>query len=109
MTLSDDHPVTLTINGSQVSGTSACNSYGGEIVVQGGEVRFGDMMMTMMGCEEPASSIEAAYHLALGRIRVPRSRARTWSWPVTACACASSPSRRSRRPSWSTSCGPSTR
>lgn len=64
-----DYPVTFVLDGTQVSGTSACNSYGGEIVVEGGEVRFGDMMMTMMACEEPAMSIETAYHAALGRIR----------------------------------------
>lgn len=64
-----DWPVTFILDGTQVSGTSACNSYGGEIVVEDGEVRFGDMMMTMMACEEPAMSIEAAYHGALGRIR----------------------------------------
>lgn len=62
-------PVTFSLEGSRVSGTSACNSYGGEIVVEGGEVRFGEMAMTMMGCEEPAMSIESAYHGALGRIR----------------------------------------
>jgi len=70
MELSDEAPVTLIIDGSQVSGTSACNGYGGAIVVESGEVRFGDMGMTMMGCAEPAASIETAYHAALARIRV---------------------------------------
>jgi heat shock protein HslJ len=65
-----DAPVTLTIDGTQVGGRSACNSYFGDIVVENGEVRFGQMGMTMMACEEPAMSIETAYHGALGRIRV---------------------------------------
>jgi heat shock protein HslJ len=68
--LSDEARVTLSIDGSQVGGTSACNGYGGEIVVADGEVRFGELFMTMMGCEEPAASIETAYHAALARIRV---------------------------------------
>lgn len=68
--LSDEARVTLSINGTQVTGTSACNGYGGKIVVENGVVRFGDIAMTMMGCEEPAMSIETAYHAALGRVRL---------------------------------------
>lgn len=62
-------PVTLAVEGSRIGGTSACNSYGAEIVVAGGEVRFGDVGMTMMGCEEPVMAIESAYLAALGRVR----------------------------------------
>jgi heat shock protein HslJ len=69
ITVDPDYPVTFILDGTRVSGTSACNSYGGDIVVEDGAVRFGEMMMTMMACEEPAMSIETAYHGALGRIR----------------------------------------
>lgn len=67
--LDERWPVTLSIDGRQVGGTSACNQYGGEIVVEAGEVRFGQMGMNAMGCEEPVMAIEVAYHAALGRIR----------------------------------------
>jgi heat shock protein HslJ len=67
--LLDDHPVTLTIDGTQISGTSACNGYGGEIVVEGGEVRFGEVGGTMMLCEEPVMAVETAYTAALPTIR----------------------------------------
>ena len=34
-----DAPITMTVQGAQISGRSACNHYGGEIVVEGGSVR----------------------------------------------------------------------
>lgn len=63
-----DAPITLTVNGSQISGRSACNQYGGEIVVDGDRVRFSPGSMTEMACAEPAMAAEAAFHDALARI-----------------------------------------
>lgn len=68
--LDDRWPVTLMIDGTTVGGTGACNGYGGEIVVRDGEVRFGEMGMTAMGCEPEVMAIESAYHAALARIRI---------------------------------------
>lgn len=62
-------PVTLSVEGSRIGGTSACNSYGADIVVAAGELRLGDVSMTLMGCEEPVMAIESAYVAALARVR----------------------------------------
>ncbi len=61
--------ITLSVEGSHVSGRSACNQYGGDVVVEGGVIRFGPMAMTEMACEEPAMTAEAAYAAALGNVR----------------------------------------
>ena len=61
--------ITMSVEGSQISGRSACNQYGGEIVVVNGEVRFGPLFMTEMACDEPIMASEAAYHAALGKVR----------------------------------------
>lgn len=67
--LDDQWPVTLTVDGTQIGGTAACNGYGGRIVVERGEVRFGEIARTMMGCAEPVMAIEAAYTAALEAVR----------------------------------------
>lgn len=64
--------VTMTVSGSQVSGRSACNLYGGEIIVVDGEVRFGAMFMTEMACDEPIMASEAAFMAAMGKVRAAR-------------------------------------
>jgi heat shock protein HslJ len=61
----DDHPITLTINGSEIGGTAACNHYGGRFEMSGGHLTIDDLAMTAMGCEEPVASAEAAYTAAL--------------------------------------------
>jgi heat shock protein HslJ len=61
----DDHPITLTIEGSEISGTAACNSYGGRLTVRDDRLEVEDLGMTAMACEEPAVSAEAAYVSAL--------------------------------------------
>lgn len=67
--LVEGHDVTMTVAGSRVSGRSACNQYGGEIVVEGGQVRFGATSMTEMACEEPVMASESAFHVAMAKIR----------------------------------------
>lgn len=64
----EDHPITLTIEGSTIGGTSACNSYGARLEVEGGRLRIGELSMTAMGCEEPIMAAEVAYTGALGRV-----------------------------------------
>jgi heat shock protein HslJ len=61
--------ITMTVDGSQISGRSACNQYGGEIIVANGQVQFGPLFMTEMACEEPVMASEAAYHAALAGVR----------------------------------------
>lgn len=62
----DEHRITLTIEGSRIGGTSACNSYGGRVTVESGRLRIEDLAQTMMGCEEPAMAAEAIYMSGLG-------------------------------------------
>jgi heat shock protein HslJ len=64
----DDHPITLTIEGSEIGGTSACNSYGGRLTVTGGRLEVGELSMTAMGCEEPVMAAEGAYTAALAAV-----------------------------------------
>lgn len=61
--------ITMTVAGSQVSGRSACNHYGGEITVVNGQVRFGMMSMTEMACDEPVMASEAAFIAAMAKVR----------------------------------------
>lgn len=64
----DDYPITLSINGSEVSGRAACNSYGGAIQINGGSVSFGDLFQTEMGCEPEVMEAESAFMAALGAV-----------------------------------------
>lgn len=60
--LLEDHRITLTLEGSRVGGTSACNSYGGVIVVEGGRLRIEDLVQTEMAClDEAAMTAEGIY------------------------------------------------
>ena len=65
----DEHRITLTITGSQISGVAACNHYGGEITVGVDGLEIDDLGGTAMGCEEPAMAAESAYLEALVRVR----------------------------------------
>lgn len=69
MPILDDHPITLTINGSQIGGSAACNSYGGRIVAGAGGLRIDSLSQTEMACEEPAMAAEFAYMTAIGLVR----------------------------------------
>lgn len=63
-----DYPVTLIVEGSSVSGTSACNGYGAEIVVENGRTMVGMMGSTAMLCEPAVMASEMAYTAALARV-----------------------------------------
>jgi len=60
-----EYPITLVISGSELSGTAACNHYGGRFNVSAGGLAIGDLAMTAIGCEEPVAASEAAYVGAL--------------------------------------------
>lgn len=64
----DGTRITLEVDGTSVSGESACNQYFGQIVVQGGVVRIDGLGGTEMGCEEPVMASETAYLAALARV-----------------------------------------
>lgn len=61
----DDHRITLTIQGGEVGGTSACNQYGGTIAFSGNAVRIGEIGGTEMACEPDVMATESAYAAAL--------------------------------------------
>jgi heat shock protein HslJ len=63
-----DRPITLSIEGSSITGTAACNSYGGRLVGAGGRVRIDELGMTAMGCEPDVMASESAYTAALSAI-----------------------------------------
>lgn len=66
--LVDDAPITLSVQGTQITGRAACNHYGGEIAFQEGRPRFALGSMTAMGCAEPIMAVEAAFSAALPRV-----------------------------------------
>lgn len=58
----EDYRITLTLEGSRIGGTSACNSYGGTLRVEGGRLRIEDLAQTAMACvDEAAMTAEAIY------------------------------------------------
>jgi len=62
-----EHRITLTIEGSSIGGSAACNSYGGKLAVQGGRLRIEDLFQTGMAClDEGAMAAEAIYMSGLG-------------------------------------------
>jgi heat shock protein HslJ len=65
----DDHRITLMITGRTIGGTSACNSYGGEIVMEADGLHLENLSQTEMACEEPAMAAEFEYLNALARVR----------------------------------------
>lgn len=67
-----DHPVTLTIEGSEIGGTSACNSYGGRLALVDGRVDIVELGVTAMGCAEDVMAVEADYVASLDRVSAIR-------------------------------------
>jgi len=65
----EDHRITLTISGSRIAGTAACNSYGGEITMGGDGLHLENLAQTEMACEDPAMAAEAVYLGAMTRVR----------------------------------------
>lgn len=68
--LLDSHPITITFEGDEVSGTAACNSYGGTFELDGSEITFGALAMTEMACTpEETMQAEAMFGTALTRVQ----------------------------------------
>ena len=68
LVLPPDVAVTLVVEGSSVSGRSACNQYFGEFAIVDGRVTLGGLGGTEMACEEPVMTIEAAYLGGLAKV-----------------------------------------
>ena len=62
---------TIAFEATKVSGSGGCNQFGGEYTYADGRLTFGEMPMTLMGCEEPISTIETAFmHVLAGGVTV---------------------------------------
>ncbi|CAN5281215.1 hypothetical protein BH18ACT5_BH18ACT5_16530 [soil metagenome] len=66
--LVETSPITLRVEESNVSGSSACNQYGGLVSVDGSTIAFGDLASALMGCEPDVMAAEAAYTNALRQV-----------------------------------------
>lgn len=65
----DDHPITLTVEGSTIGGTAACNGYGGKIQPTGSGIRITDLAWTAMACmPDKVMAAEAAYTAAIAAV-----------------------------------------
>lgn len=61
--------VTLRFDGGNVSGTAACNSFGGTFATSGdGGLTISVGAVTAMACPEPVMALESAYLAALGDV-----------------------------------------
>ena len=60
--------ITLTIDGGDVGGISACNHYGGTLEINGTTIKISALSMTEMACQEDVMAAEAAYLAALPRV-----------------------------------------
>ena len=60
--------VTLTVDGDEVSGSSACNSYFGTVEIDGSSVRFEGLGGTEMACEPDVMALEQTYLAALADV-----------------------------------------
>jgi heat shock protein HslJ len=68
-----DHPITLTVEGSSIGGSAACNGYGGKIEPTGGGIRITDLAWTAMACmPDEVMAAEAAYTEALAAVTAIR-------------------------------------
>jgi heat shock protein HslJ len=61
----DGFPITMSIEGREVSGRAACNSYFGTVTVDGDRIAIGELGATEMGCEPAVMEAEAAFMAAL--------------------------------------------
>jgi heat shock protein HslJ len=70
--LTDDARITLVVEGSNVSGESACNQYFGEFTLVGGRVTLGGLGGTEMACAEPIMALETSYLARLAQVDAAR-------------------------------------
>lgn len=65
-----DPQVTSTLAfdaGGAVNGNGGCNTFRGDVAIEGMTMKFGQLASTMMACEEAKSTQEALFHAALSR------------------------------------------
>jgi heat shock protein HslJ len=67
-----DAPVTFVVDGSNVTGRSACNQYFGQFALVDGRVSLSGLGGTEMACEEPIMTLEGAYLAGLAKVDAAR-------------------------------------
>lgn len=58
-------PTLIFADEQRVNGNTGCNGFFGGYAYGDGEIEFSQVGMTMMACEDPVNSVEAAYTKAL--------------------------------------------
>lgn len=66
--LIDGSPVTLNVTGTEIGGTSACNSYGSQFTLEGSTITIGDLVSTMMMCTPEVMDVEIPFTAALREV-----------------------------------------
>lgn len=67
--LVDDHPITMTFEDDQVTGSAACNGYGGGYIQSGSTITFEAPAMTEMACSpDEIMQAEAMFADAIARV-----------------------------------------
>ena len=66
--LIDGSPVTFNVTGTEIGGSSACNSYGGRFILDGSSISIGDLMTTLMMCTPEVMDVESPYTAALPEV-----------------------------------------
>ncbi len=61
----EEWPITISFDDGTISGTAACNSYGGMFDIDGSEIFLDGIFFTEMGCEPDVMASESAYLAAL--------------------------------------------
>lgn len=56
----------LAFEATKVTGSGGCNQFGGDYTYADGRLSFGELPMTLMGCDEPIGSIEGDFLKLLG-------------------------------------------
>ena len=59
------HEPTATFRGTEVSGTTGCNAYGGSYTYEDGKITIGELRMTLMACIGPIGDVEGRFTRAM--------------------------------------------
>ena len=60
---------TITFGTDRVTGSGGCNGFGGTYTFANGVLTFGEMPMTLIGCQDPVGSIETAFMQILTSVK----------------------------------------
>ncbi len=66
--LNDQYRVTMTIDGSEISGRAACNGYGGAVSIEDGTFFLNEVFLTAMGCEPEVMEVESMFMQGLSKV-----------------------------------------